>query len=166
MCAMPPVVRVVATGVLAAALLAGCGGGSSSAKKNVGTTNAVGASQLAAAETPQFCSGLGVNGCSEVNTTVETWLADAHLQPTYAAGGLDLAVSGCLNCHMYEKSGVPPNRSKAPDLTHIGGSRSEAQILAVLRCPTCVKPGSTMPSYKTLPKQTLDQLAAFLAASH
>jgi len=161
----PPSARLLATALFAAVLLAGCGGGSSGSKSSQSGGAGPGASQLASAETPQFCQGLGVNGCRGINTEVESWLANAHLKPTYAVGALDFAVSGCLNCHMYQKSGVASKKSKAPDLTHVGGSRNQAQIVAELRCPTCVHPGSQMPAYRSLSTQTVNQLAAFLAAS-
>jgi len=168
--AISSIVLLPALAALAAALLAGCGGGggsSSSHKAGATTTtaNGPGASQLAAAESAQFCRGLGTGGCQSLNATVEGWLQQGHLDAHYAVGALGVASSGCLNCHEYRGSGSPPQRSKAPDLTHIGGARSQAQIAAVIHCPTCVKKGSQMPAYRSLSKQTLDRIAAFLAAS-
>jgi hypothetical protein len=158
--AIPSVVPLLGAAALASILLTSCGGGSSSGKQG----SHVGPPQLASAESTQFCRGLGVNGCQGINTMIQKWLGNDHLSGTYAVGALYFAVSGCLNCHTYQQAGS--QNLKAPDLSHIGGSLSQGEIVAVLRCPTCVHPGSPMPAYRSLPKPTIDQLAAFLAASH
>jgi hypothetical protein len=153
--------------VLVTAIVVGCGSrsssdGSSSRKRS----SQVVPSGLASVETRQFCQGLGGNGCQHLNTTVETWLRIAHLNADHAVGALYFSVEGCLDCHTYQTSGPPPQRSKAPDLTHIGASRNQSQIIAVLHCPVCVHPGSQMPALRGLSKNALDQLASFLAVSH
>jgi hypothetical protein len=159
--ATPSIVSLLGVAALASILLTSCGGGGSSSGKQ-GSRG--GPPQVASAESAQFCHGLGVNGCQGINTMIQTWLGNDHLSDTYAVGALYFAVSGCLNCHTYQKSGS--EQLKAPDLSHIGGSLSEAEIVAVVRCPTCVHPGSKMPADRSLSKLTIHQMAAFLAASH
>jgi hypothetical protein len=154
------VVRVLGAVAVASLLLTSCGGGSSSGKQS----SHAAAPELTSVESARFCQGLGVNGCQAINTMVQNWLDNDHLSGSYAIGALYFAVSGCLNCHRYQKAGSQSTR--APDLTHIGGSLNQAKIVAVLRCPTCVHPGSRMPAYRSLSKHATDQLAAFLAASH
>jgi hypothetical protein len=153
--------------VLVTAIAAGCGGGSSSGGSSSRSQSGQVAppSGLGRVETAQFCRGLGGNGCQQLNTTVESWLSNGHLDAKYAVGALYFAVEGCLDCHAFQGSGPPPQRSKAPDLTHIGGSLNQSQIVAVLHCPTCVHRGSQMPPLRGLSKEAVDQLAAFLAAS-
>ena len=102
-------------------------------------------------------------GCQPLNTTVKGWLSSGHLDPQYAVGALDFAVSSCLNCHTYRKANGQSLHT--PDLTHIGGTRTQTQLIAVIKCPTCVHPGSRMPSFRSMSKQIIDQLTAFLAAS-
>jgi|SRR5438270_7562888 len=160
--ATPSLVPLLGAAALASILLTGCGGGGGSTSGKQGSHG--GPPELASVESAPFCQGLGVNGCQAINTMVQEWLGKDHLGSNYAVGALYFAVSGCLNCHTYQKSGT--QSLKAPDLTHIGGSLSQAQIIAVVRCPTCVKRGSLMPAYRRLSKPTVDQLAAFLAASH
>jgi hypothetical protein len=159
--AVRDVVRLLAAGVVAAVLLAGCGGGGGSSSKKQTVTAPP---ELTGAESARFCQGLGASGCQTINTMVENWLGKDHLDNSHAVGALYFAVSGCLNCHTYQKNGS--QSLKAPDLTHVGGSLSEAQIIAVLHCPTCVKHGSQMPSYRSLPPNTIRQIALFLSASH
>jgi hypothetical protein len=159
----PSVVRLVGAGAVASVLLAGCGGGGGGGSSS--TTQTVRAPpSLGAVESARFCQGLGVNGCASLNSMIEGWLGKEHLDNSHAVGAVYVAVTGCLNCHTYEKDGAQV--LKAPDLTHIGGSLDKAQIVAALRCPTCVHQGSRMPSYRSLPAQTIQQMAFFLAASH
>ena len=103
---------------------------------------------------------------TELLKLVPTWAEKQGFthNPTAIAGAKLFAQLGCLNCHTYQKNGS--QSLKAPDLTHVGGSLSEAQIIAVLHCPTCVKHGSQMPSYRSLPPNTIRQIALFLSASH
>jgi cbb3-type cytochrome oxidase cytochrome c subunit len=77
-------------------------------------------------------------------------------------GPLVLVESGCLNCHRY--AGYGTTNLRAPDLTHVGRRLDDAQILAVLRCPSCVTPGSAMPSFAAAPARLRGQIASFLAA--
>ena len=158
--ATPSIVSLLGAAALASILLTSCGGGGSSSGKQGSHVGP----EVASAESAQFCQGLGVDGCQRINTMGQTWLRNDHLSGTYAVGALYFAVSGCLNCHTYQQAGS--QNLKAPDLSHIGGSLSQGEIVAVLRCPTCVHPGSPMPAYRSLSKLTIDQLAAFLAASH
>jgi hypothetical protein len=72
--------------------------------------------------------------------------------------------SGCIACHTYAGSGT--ENLGAPDLTAIGarhlGMRFE---ISHLKCPACVNPGSPMPTFRSLGKKRLRELAVFLEAS-
>jgi menaquinol-cytochrome c reductase cytochrome b/c subunit len=80
------------------------------------------------------------------------------------AGATLFAQIGCLNCHTY--NGAGGSNLGAPDLTAEGGrGRGIKFQIAHLKCPSCVHPGSPMPSFSSLPDTYLNQLAAFLEAS-
>jgi cbb3-type cytochrome oxidase cytochrome c subunit len=72
--------------------------------------------------------------------------------------------SGCLYCHTYLGTGT--KQAGAPDLTSEGSRHKGIRFqIAHLRCPACVVPGSTMPSFKRLGEDKLRKLALFLEAS-
>ena len=79
-------------------------------------------------------------------------------------GAHAFAESGCTNCHTYLGSGS--SNLGAPDLSAEGKERRGIQFqVAHLRCPSCVTPGSPMPSFKALGPARLRELALFLEAS-
>jgi menaquinol-cytochrome c reductase cytochrome b/c subunit len=83
---------------------------------------------------------------------------------TAVAGAKLFAVSGCLNCHIYNGDGG--RNLGAPELTAEGakGKGTTFQIQH-LKCPSCVNRGSPMPSFASLGNDNLSKLAAFLEAS-
>ena len=75
-----------------------------------------------------------------------------------------VAATGCLSCHAYAGSGV---RGPGPDLTRQAlRNRSTAELLRRLRCPTCVRKGSVMPSFSELGEANLRSVVQFLRSSH
>jgi mono/diheme cytochrome c family protein len=72
--------------------------------------------------------------------------------------------NGCPGCHTYLGAG---NRvAGSPDLTDEGTKgRGVSFQIAHLKCPSCLSPGSPMPSYASLGMARLRQLAVFLEAS-
>jgi menaquinol-cytochrome c reductase cytochrome b/c subunit len=101
---------------------------------------------------------------SEVKADVKGWIAKEHLPPDAIPGVNLFAVAGCTACHTY--NGVGGALLGAPDLTAIG-SRNLGVAFQIrhLECPSCVNPGSPMPSFKSLGPVRLRQLALFLEAS-
>jgi quinol-cytochrome oxidoreductase complex cytochrome b subunit len=73
----------------------------------------------------------------------------------YQAGADVVTQSACLACHKIGESG---NGTLAPDLTHIGARIPREAILRSL-----VAGPSIMPSFKSLGKQKLNQVADFLS---
>ncbi|HKD95061.1 MAG TPA: c-type cytochrome [Gaiellaceae bacterium] len=101
---------------------------------------------------------------SEVKQNIPRWIKEERL-PKSALPGVQLfATAGCTACHTYDGAGG--SNLGAPDLTNIGsrGLGKDFQI-SHLQCPSCVNPGSPMPSFKSLGLQRLTQLAIFLEAS-
>jgi menaquinol-cytochrome c reductase cytochrome b/c subunit len=101
---------------------------------------------------------------SEVIQNIPNWVKIEHL-PSNAVPGANLfATAGCTQCHTYNGSGG--SQLGAPDLSSIG-SRNLGQDFQVrhLKCPSCVNPGSPMPSFASLGPARLQQLAIFLEAS-
>jgi len=95
--------------------------------------------------------------------TVDRWTRVARLPRPAVPGAKIVASVGCLSCHTYAGVGV---RDPGPDLTREGlRGRSDAELLRRLRCPTCVKKGSLMPSYAALGDTNLRSVVAFLRAS-
>ena len=89
----------------------------------------------------------------------------ARILPEDARPGAELfAQAGCLNCHVYLGDGA--QNLGAPELTDEGtkGRGVEWQI-DHLECPSCVTPGSPMPSFADLGEDQLRQIAIFLEAS-
>jgi menaquinol-cytochrome c reductase cytochrome b/c subunit len=84
--------------------------------------------------------------------------------PTAVAGVKIFAQVGCLNCHSY--LGTGGGFAGAPDLSDEGarGKGIKFQI-DHLKCPSCVNPGSPMPSFTDLGGDNLTKLATFLEAS-
>jgi menaquinol-cytochrome c reductase cytochrome b/c subunit len=101
---------------------------------------------------------------SEVKADVPGWIAKEHLPPAAKPGAELFASAGCTACHTY--AGAGGQNLGAPDLTAIG-SRNLGVDFQVkhLKCPSCVTPGSPMPSFASLGDQRLQQLAIFLEAS-
>jgi menaquinol-cytochrome c reductase cytochrome b/c subunit len=103
---------------------------------------------------------------SELVGHVDKWAKDEGFQNNRQAiaGAKLFAVSGCLNCHVYEGDGG--QNLGAPELTAEGAKNKGIQFqIAHLKCPACVNPGSPMPSFAGLGEERLKQLAAFLEAS-
>lgn len=74
------------------------------------------------------------------------------------------AVSGCLNCHVYQGDGG--TNLGAPELTAEGAKNKGIEFqIAHLKCPACENPGSPMPSFSGLGDERLRQIAVFLEAS-
>jgi quinol---cytochrome c reductase cytochrome c subunit, bacillus type len=101
---------------------------------------------------------------SEVKADVPTWITKEHLPPAAKPGAELFASAGCTACHTYAGSGG--SNLGAPDLTSIG-SRNLGITLQInhLKCPSCVTPGSPMPSFASLGEQRLHELAVFLESS-
>jgi len=92
------------------------------------------------------------------------WRYDENLPARATRGALLFAGAGCTACHTYDGSGAI--NLGAPDLTAIG-LRHLGIALEVrhLQCPSCVNPGSPMPSFASIGKKRLRELAIFLEAS-
>ena len=99
-----------------------------------------------------------------VEDDVPRWSRQEHLPPAALAGAKVFATIGCTVCHTYAGSGT--TSLNAPDLTAIGSRHLGLQFqIDHLRCPSCAKPGSPMPPYRTLGSTQLHQLAVFLEDS-
>jgi mono/diheme cytochrome c family protein len=101
---------------------------------------------------------------SELLSAVPAWQKREKL-PTNAIPGARLfASSGCLNCHTY--LGAGSSNLGAPELTAIGTKHLGIDFqIRHLKCPSCVTPGSPMPSFASFTESQLRQLAVFLEAS-
>ena len=102
---------------------------------------------------------------SENILDVPHWIKAEKLTSKEAiAGAKVFAVTGCLNCHTYEGAGG--HNLGAPDLSAEGSkNKGIAFQIAHLKCPSCVNPGSPMPSFASQPAKNLLALATFLEAS-
>jgi quinol---cytochrome c reductase cytochrome c subunit, bacillus type len=103
---------------------------------------------------------------SELVGHVPTWAKTQGFEnnPQAIAGAKLFAQSGCLNCHTYLGDGG--HNLGAPELTAEGAkNKGIAFQIAHLKCPSCVNPGSPMPSFAGLGNARLAQIAAFLEAS-
>jgi menaquinol-cytochrome c reductase cytochrome b/c subunit len=101
---------------------------------------------------------------SEVKRSIPKWIQDEKLPPEAKAGVTLFATAGCTACHTYD--GVGGSLLGAPDLTSIGSRISSKSFqVAHLKCPSCVTPGSPMPSFASLGDARLQQLATFLVDS-
>jgi menaquinol-cytochrome c reductase cytochrome b/c subunit len=101
---------------------------------------------------------------SELKAEVPHWVAREQLPANAKAGALLFAESGCLNCHTY--LGTGSSNLGAPELTEEGkkGKGVDFQVRH-LKCPSCVNPGSPMPSFADFSEKQLNDLAVFLEAS-
>lgn len=98
------------------------------------------------------------------NRIVDGWVADGLISASQAPAAHGLVRYGCVTCHTYRNIGA--TNLHAPHLTFGGPHRlSAAKLVAQMRCPVCMHPGSPMPSFARLPARELKRLAAFLAAS-
>jgi cbb3-type cytochrome oxidase cytochrome c subunit len=83
------------------------------------------------------------------------------------AGALLFTQAGCTTCHTY--LGTGSSNLGAPDLSKEGAKGRGIQFqINHLKCPSCVTPGSPMPSFAKLDEQapgSLRDLATFLEAS-
>jgi menaquinol-cytochrome c reductase cytochrome b/c subunit len=101
---------------------------------------------------------------SEVILEVPHWVQAEKLPANAVPGAKLFAVSGCTSCHTYQGTGS--SNLGAPDLTDIGTKNLGVDFqIRHLECPSCVVPGSPMPSFKSLGPERLRQLALFLEAS-
>jgi mono/diheme cytochrome c family protein len=103
---------------------------------------------------------------SELVGLVPSWAQKEGFadNPTAVAGATLFAQSACLNCHTY--NGVGGSQFGAPDLTAEGAkNKGIAFQIAHLKCPSCVNPGSPMPSFAGFSTAQLTALATFLEAS-
>jgi menaquinol-cytochrome c reductase cytochrome b/c subunit len=103
---------------------------------------------------------------SELKALVPTWAKKQHFENNQQAiaGAKLFAVVGCANCHVYE--GIGGGFAGAPELTAEGTKNKGVEFqISHLKCPSCVNPGSPMPSFQDLGDARLAQLAAFLEAS-
>jgi hypothetical protein len=151
--------------LLACAVLAGCGkSGSSGGGATTTTTSAAKVpAALAAARDERRCSSLAADQACMDYDRVEAWYRDGTLRSADVAGAVAFVQNGCGTCHVYRDIGT--QNLDAPELTHEGGARDAAAIERAIVCPTCVNPDAKMPPFKSLPKRSVEELAAFLAAS-
>ena len=101
---------------------------------------------------------------AELKAKVPEWIHREQLPQNATAGANLFAESGCLNCHTYLGAGSA--NLGAPNLTD---DRREGIGITVqiehLKCPSCVTPGSPMPSFAAFSNAQLHDLAVFLEAS-
>jgi len=103
---------------------------------------------------------------SEELKNVPTWAQKQGFEhnPVAVAGARLFAQIGCLNCHTYLGSGN--HNLGAPDLSAEGAKNNGILFqIAHLKCPSCVHPGSPMPSFASQGTKNLTELATFLEAS-
>jgi menaquinol-cytochrome c reductase cytochrome b/c subunit len=103
---------------------------------------------------------------SEIKAAVPSWAQKQGFanNPDAVAGANLFAVSGCTNCHTY--LGAGGSNLGAPDLSDEGSKGKGVQFqIDHLKCPSCVNPGSPMPSFQALGEDNLHKLAVFLEAS-
>jgi len=121
-----------------------------------------GAEQIAKAERTFDCNRLPGQECVYLER-IGGWVGRGRLSGQHVAGAVAFVSSGCVLCHTYRTIGS--EELDAPDLTHIGRTMSQARLTQAIRCPACVQRDPRMPPFRTLPRHTIHQLAAFLAAS-
>jgi mono/diheme cytochrome c family protein len=101
---------------------------------------------------------------SETKQAVPEWVKKNNLPPAAVPGANLFAESGCLTCHTY--LGTGSSNLGAPDLSAEGAKNKGVQFqVAHLKCPSCVNPGSPMPSFASLGDENLRKIAVFLEAS-
>ena len=101
---------------------------------------------------------------SENIAAVPSWVKREKLPKDAVPGAKLFAVSGCQTCHTY--LGAGSSNLGAPDLS-AEGSKGKGQKFQIdhLKCPSCVNPGSPMPSFADLGEANLTKLAIFLESS-
>jgi len=101
---------------------------------------------------------------SELEGVVPSWIEKNNLPKAAIPGATLFAQSGCLTCHTY--LGTGSSNLGAPDLSAEGAKNKGIQFqVAHLKCPSCVNPGSAMPSFTQLGDDNLRKIAIFLEAS-
>jgi mono/diheme cytochrome c family protein len=101
---------------------------------------------------------------TELLADVPHWQQRENLPQKALPGAKLFAQSGCLNCHTY--LGAGSSNLGAPDLTDIGSKNLGIDFqIRHLKCPSCVNPGSPMPSFADFTDKQLRSLAVFLEAS-
>ena len=92
------------------------------------------------------------------------WVKKNDLPAAAVPGAKLFAQSGCLTCHTY--LGTGSSNLGAPDLSAEGAKNKGVQFqVNHLKCPSCVNPGSPMPSFASLGDDNLRKIAVFLEAS-
>ena len=95
---------------------------------------------------------------------VPEWMEQYNLPENAREGAEIFAVSGCINCHIYDGEGT--SQLGAPELTEEGNRNRGIQWqIDHLEAPSEVVPGSPMPSFAGLGEDNLRALAIFLEAS-
>src|SRR5262245_21069701 len=144
--------------------LAGCGGGGSSSATSATTEDGGNTpAAIAQAREARSCATLGEDLNCTYYDRIERWFADGEIDAASVGGAVLLVENGCTTCHVYRDIGV--ENVAGPDLAHAGATRTANTIAEMIECPTCAGLAETMPSFKQLPKEKIDELAAFLAAS-
>src|ERR671922_195960 len=103
---------------------------------------------------------------AEVEAAIPSWAAKQGFAGNQQAlaGARLFAESACTNCHTY--LGTGSSNLGAPDLTAEGAKGKGIKFqIDHLKCPSCVNPGSPMPSFQDLGAANLQKLATFLEAS-
>jgi menaquinol-cytochrome c reductase cytochrome b/c subunit len=101
---------------------------------------------------------------SELKAAIPSWIKKQGLPPAAVPGANLFAESGCLTCHTY--LGTGSSNLGAPDLSKEGSKGRGIQFqVNHLKCPSCVTPGSPMPSFATLGEDNIRKIATFLEAS-
>src|SRR3954470_11436360 len=103
---------------------------------------------------------------SEVKAAIPSWAQKQGFagNDEAIAGANLFAESGCVACHT--SLGTGSSSLGAPDLSAEGAKNKGIDFqISHLECPSCVNPGSPMPSFKDLGKDNLHKLAVFLEAS-
>jgi menaquinol-cytochrome c reductase cytochrome b/c subunit len=95
---------------------------------------------------------------------VPEWMEQYNLPANAREGAEIFAVSGCINCHIYDGEGT--SQLGAPELTEEGTRNRGIQWqIDHLEQPSAVVPGSPMPPFAKLGEENLRKLAIFLEAS-
>jgi mono/diheme cytochrome c family protein len=103
---------------------------------------------------------------SEVKAAIPSWAQkEGFAGNKEALAGANLfAESSCVACHTY--LGTGSTNLGAPDLSAEGAKGRGIQFqIDHLKCPSCVNPGSPMPSFASLGEKNLRAIATFLEAS-
>jgi menaquinol-cytochrome c reductase cytochrome b/c subunit len=101
---------------------------------------------------------------SENLAAVPNWVKAERLPKNAVPGAKIFAQAGCLNCHQYLNSGG--GFAGAPNLSAEGAKNKGIDFqIRHLKCPSCVNPGSPMPSFASQGQANLKNLATFLEAS-